>query len=64
MYLSLDLKCPNTLGKVDNKEFKGYLNYLVGYFRKNSALINLKKNLKTFSSYPEGQVLNLTDLKI
>lgn len=64
IYLSLDLKCPNTLNSIESKEFKGYLNYLIRYLRKPSALAILNKNLKAFYSYPTGEVLNLAELQI
>ena len=62
IYLSFDLNCPNTLDKTNRKEFKEYLNYLLSYFQKPPVSSILNKNLQVFSSYPEGEVLNLAEL--
>ena len=62
IYLSLDLKCPATSGKISSKEFKRYLNYLIRHIKKTSVLTILNKNLKIFHSYPAGEVLNLAEL--
>jgi len=64
IYLSLDSDCPYTLGKVNSKEFKRYLDYLIRYLQKPSILTVIRKNLQAFSVYPEEKILNLAELKI
>ena len=64
IFLSLDLNCPATLGKIDSREFKRYLNYLIGYFQKPSVLTILSGNRKLFSVYPADEILNLAELSI
>ena len=64
IFLSLDLNCPATLGKIDSKKFKRYLNYLIRYFQKPSVSTILSRNRRLFSAYPVDEILNLAELNI
>ena len=62
--LSLDLACPYTGSRIDSKEFKDYLEYLVRYIHTPSVLTILEKSRKVFPSYPAEQVVVLAELRI
>ncbi|MFH1678696.1 MAG: YkgJ family cysteine cluster protein [Candidatus Omnitrophota bacterium] len=64
LYLSIDTNCPGASGKIDSKEFKSYLDYLLGYLYTPAVLIILKKNRNLFPSYSAEQIFNLAELKI
>ena len=62
LYLSVDLNCPNIQDKINSKEFKRYLNYLIRYLQSPRVLRTLSKNRQAFSSYPKQEVLNLVKI--
>ena len=64
LYLSVHLSCPFVKDKINSKEFKKYLNYLIRYLLKSLVSSILNENLKVFPAYPAGQVVNLAELKI
>jgi hypothetical protein len=64
LYLSVDLNCPFVKGKINNKEFKKYLNYLIRYLLKPPVSSTLNKSRKIFPTYSAEQVVNLAELKI
>jgi Fe-S-cluster containining protein len=64
LYLGLDLKCPYISDRINNREFKSYLNYLIRYLQKPLVLTTLIRNLRFLHSYPAGEILNLSQLRI
>ncbi len=62
IYLALDSKCPFIQGKLENAEFKKYLQYLSGLLKSPRYTAILKQNPQIIQSY--AGVYNLLELKV
>lgn len=63
IYLSVDLKCPFIKNKLDNKEFRDYLNYLINFLSLPVVSFMIKQNPHIFTDYSkEDKLYNLATL--
>lgn len=63
IYLSVDLKCPFIKGKLLEKEFRGYLNYLINFLSLPAVSFTIKQNPHIFADYSaEDSLENLATL--
>ena len=56
-YLSVDLKCPFIQDKLDKKEFKDYLNYLISFLSLPVVSFAIKQNPHIFIDYTQEEKL-------
>ena len=61
-YLAVDLNCPYIKDKLEDKDFKDYVNYLINFFNLRSVSSAIKQNPRTFKDYKEDKVKNLSEL--
>lgn len=62
-YLSVDLRCPFITDKLEKKEFKEYINYLISFLSLPVVAFTIKQNPHTFADYSKEENLrNLATL--
>ena len=63
IFLSIDLKCPFLKDKLDNKEYKDYVNYLISFLSLPAISFAIKQNPQIFTDYSEEEnIKNLATL--
>lgn len=64
LYLSLHKSCPAISEQLNTEQIREYQKYLVEYLESTPVAVSLNDSFKGFGHYPDGEIIDLTELKI